>query len=62
MNAASATTPLSGTFRYIQGVQDPTANPGGLTSSVALQGYDGRILLRALCSNNPSNDLRCINN
>lgn len=57
-----ATINLTETYRYIQGTQDPIANPGGFTSSnILLNGKDGRILLRALCKNNPSNDPECIN-
>jgi hypothetical protein len=62
LNSGTVSAPLVGTFRYILGVQDPAANPGGLTSAITLNGYDGRVLLRALCSNNPDHDPRCISN
>lgn len=60
LTSSSASVSLAGTLRFIQGSQDPAANPGGLTSSLTLAGYDGRVLIRALCSDNPSGDPRCI--
>lgn len=58
---SSYTFDLNNTYRYINGTQSPTVNKGGLTaSSLTIDSKDGIILLRALCSNNPSNDPNCI--
>ncbi|MCD4760370.1 hypothetical protein K8R42_00545 [bacterium] len=51
---------LGGQFRYILGSEDPIANPGGTTYDVSLSAYDGRILLRSLCKDNPDLDPLCI--
>lgn len=57
----SLTIQLDKIYRYINGTQDSTINKGGLTTnSITLQANDGIILLRTLCSNNPSNDQNCI--
>jgi hypothetical protein len=50
-NIGSSTVDLGGTYRYLDatnGGQDPAANPGGETTSVTLNWYDGRILLNPL--------------
>ncbi len=60
-NVASQTVALGAYYRHINGVQDHAANPGTLVNTVVLQGRDGRVFLRALCSNNPSGDPLCIN-
>jgi hypothetical protein len=39
--------PEGGPWRFIDGNQDPRANPGGPADEVTLAGRDGRILLRA---------------
>nr|MBA4405324.1 hypothetical protein [Nanoarchaeum sp.] len=57
----SLTIQLDKIYRYVNGTQDSTINKGGLTTnSITLQANDGIILLRALCSNNPSSDPNCI--
>jgi len=48
-------------YRRINGTQDPIINNGSLTGyNLTLEGKDGIILLRALCTNNPSDDPNCI--
>ena len=56
----SGTYDLGKYYREISGVQDSSANGGGLVNSVQLERTDGRILLLPLCSNNPNNDADCI--
>jgi len=52
---------LDKTYRYINGTEAPTINKGGLANdTITIDGKDGIILLRSLCSNNPSNDPNCI--
>jgi hypothetical protein len=49
--SGSSTVNLNGTYRYLDatnGGQDPTANPGGETTSVTMTWYEGRILLNPL--------------
>ncbi len=59
--STSVSIDLDETYRYIDGTEDSAVNKGGFTSSsVTLSGKDGLILLRALCSDNPSDDTNCI--
>lgn len=44
-SANVATIDLGDTFRYIKGLQDAIANPGGIVSELVLSAYDARILL-----------------
>jgi len=46
MTNSSQTVALGGTFRRIQGTQDPVVNNGQSVSSVTLAGQDGLIVLR----------------
>lgn len=52
---------LFGQYREINGSQDNVANSGATIENILLDGHDGRILLRPLCSNNPYQDPWCIN-
>jgi len=52
---------LNYTYRFINGTGDPIVNKGGFTQgNVSLAIRDGIVLLRALCTDNPSNDPNCI--
>ncbi|MBU1202775.1 hypothetical protein KKH39_01900 [Patescibacteria group bacterium] len=51
---------LFGQFRQINGSQDPTINAGQTIETLDLADYDGRILLRPLCSDNPYEDPWCM--
>ena len=44
------TVTLGGTFRKINGTQDPTVNDGSLVTAVTLQPRDGIVLLNATAS------------
>ncbi|MBT7238122.1 hypothetical protein HN865_04695, partial [Candidatus Woesearchaeota archaeon] len=60
-NYTQKTIGLEKIFRYINGTEAPTINKGGFTNNnITIRGKDGIILLRSLCSDNPSNDPNCI--
>ncbi len=60
-NISQKTTELNKTYRYINGIESPLINKGGFTSkTLTINGKDGIILLRSLCSDNPSEDPHCI--
>jgi len=49
------TIPLGGTFKKIQGIQDPITNNGAYVSSITLQSKDGIILLKTPSLTIPAN-------